>query len=378
MAIKKTTNRAGETVWTVRVDAGQKPDGKRRQVSRSFPTKREAESWAADVRGKLDRGTFIAPAKLTYGEFLASWLPGRRGDLRPSTYESYERMLRVHVVPTLGLVPLQQLGPERLLSLYADLGTRLSPRSVAYVHVIIHRSLKDAARWGKVSRNVATLVDAPRAGDRKELTTWTAAQVSAFLDHLQGDPLQVPVMVMARTGMRRGEVLGLRWKDVDLDAGRFSIRQTLTAPRDPETGRHVLTFGMPKTAAGRRTFKLDGETVAALRAHRVAQNKIKLMAGPGYVDHDLVVAEPDGTPLHPDHFRDRFTRRVARSGLPMIRVHDLRHTNATIGLERGIPAKVMANRLGHSKVSTTLDIYSHVLPSMDEDAAEKIAAAFGS
>jgi integrase len=367
------------TSWTVVVDVGQ-VQGKRKQLTKGgFRTRRAAQVWLTEQTGRLDRGEYIAPAKVTYGEFLATWLPGIRGTVRPSTYESYERMIRVHALPRLGGVPLQRLGPEDLNRAYADLGGHLSPRSVQYVHVIVHRSLRDAVRWGKVARNAADMADPPKVTGRREMTTWTAEELGQFLDSIKDDPLRVPVLVLATTGMRRGEGLGLRWTDVDLDRGQVTVRQTLSAPRNPETGRHVLMFLPPKTDAGKRVIALDGRTVAALKAHRKAQAGIRLLAGPGYQDQGLVFTEPNGNPIHPDHFRQRFGARVRRAGLPMIRVHDLRHTFATLAFQAGVPAKVVQGRLGHSKVSITLDTYTHAIPAMDQDAAETVAARiFGS
>jgi integrase len=191
--------------------------------------------------------------------------------------------------------------------------------------------------------------------------------------------LEVAILLGATTGMRRGEVLGLRWSDVDLDAGRLSVRQTLSAPRNPDTGQHVPVFGEPKTKQGKRSVPLPAQTVAALRAHRKEQMRERLMAGPGWQDHGLVFCEPDGQPIHPDRFRKRFEHRVQRSGLPPIRFHDLRHTYATLALQAGVHAKVVSEILGHASIGITLDTYSHAVPGLQESAAETVAAlVFGS
>jgi integrase len=367
--------RRGAT-WTVTVDVGQ-VQGKRKQLTKGgFTTKREAQAWRDEQAVRLAKGEYVAPSRLTYGAFLDTWLAGIRNTIRPATFESYERMLRIHVVPRLGHIPLQGLGPERLNALYSELlqGGRLSPRSVQYVHVIIHRSLRDAVRWGKVTRNVSDMADPPKGKSNRNMATWTGKELFAFLGQLQGDTLHAPILLAATTGMRRGEVLGLRWSDVDLDQGRVTVRQTMTAIRDVDTGRHVIVTGEPKTAKSRRSVPLPAQTVAALRAHRKVQAQQRLMAGPGWTDHGLVFGEPNGQPIHPDRFRERFEYRVAKSKLPRIRFHDLRHTYATLALQAGVHAKVVSEILGHSSIGITLDVYSHAIPSMLEDAADTVAA----
>jgi integrase len=237
---------------------------------------------------------------------------------------------------------------------------------------------------GKLARNVAQAPTVRRRLPRHakpEMRTWSAPELASFLDQLRGDPLHAPILLAATTGMRRGEVLGLRWRDTDLDAGRVAVRQTLAAVRDVDgdRGRHVLVFGEPKTAKSRRTVPLPAQTVAVLRAHRKAQAAERLLAGADYGDQDLVFAEPDGAPIHPDKFRKRFEVRIGRSGLPPIRFHDLRHTYATLALRAGVHPKVVAEVLGHANISITLDTYSHAIPAMQESAAATVARlVFGS
>jgi integrase len=289
------------------------------------------------------------------------------------------------LIPRIGHVYLHQLGPGHLSALYADLHTTgrldgsggLSARTVHYLHVILSKALSDAVAEGRLPRNVAGLKTVrPRLpkSTSHDMTTWTAAQLTSFLAGLRGDRLEVPILLAATTGMRRGEVLGLRWSDLDLDGGRLAVRQTLTAPRNPDTGQHVPTFGEPKTRRGKRSVPLPGQTVVALRGHRKAQAAERLQVGPDYTDHGLVFAEPDGAPIHPDRFRERFEHRVARSGLPRIRFHDLRHTYATLALQAGVHAKVVSEILGHANIGITLDTYSHAIPAMQESAAETVAA----
>jgi integrase len=373
--------------WTVVVDIGRDPTTrKRRQTSRGgFKTRRDAARWLTQTLGQVDQGGYVTPTRELTGEYLVEWLAGIRSSVRPNTWESYERMVRRHLIPRVGHLYLHQLGPGHLSAMYTNLhangrldgGGGLSPRTVQYLHVLLSKALSDAVSEGRLPRNVATLKTVrerlPRGGSH-DMTTWTAVQLTSFLDGLASDRLEVPVLLAATTGLRRGEVLGLRWSDLDLDGGRLAVRQTLSASRNPDTGKHVPLFGEPKTRRSKRSVPLPARTVAALRAHRKAQAAERLLVGPDYQDHGLVFAEPDGSPVHPDRFRERFEYRVARSGLPRVRFHDLRHTYATLALQAGVHAKVVSGILGHANIGITLDIYSHAIPAMEESAAETIAA----
>jgi integrase len=199
------------------------------------------------------------------------------------------------------------------------------------------------------------------------MRTWTAEQVRAFLDGLRGHRLVAAYTLAATTGMRRGEVLGLRWRDVDFEARRLAIRQTIISVN------YKVTFGTPKTARGRRLIAVDAGTVAALQAHRRRQDEERAALGKAYEELDLVFPKVDGTPTNPDFFSQCFDRTVARLKLPRIRLHDLRHTHATLALSAGVPPKVISDRLGHATVAFTLDVYTHAIPQMQEDAADQIA-----
>jgi integrase len=207
----------------------------------------------------------------------------------------------------------------------------------------------------------------PGAGS-VEMRTWTADELRRYLDHVREDRLFPAWRLAASTGLRRGELLGLRWQDVDLDAGRVSVRQTLT------TVGNKVAFGEPKTARGERNIALDGVTISTVRTWRARQARERLAFGPAWHDTGLVFSRADGSLIHPDTFSFWFDRQVHAAGLPRIRFHDLRHTHATLALQAGVPAKVVSERLGHATVAFTLDVYSHVIPALQEDAAERIAA----
>ena len=352
---------------------------KRRQKWYSgFRTRKDAEKELTGILGTLHAGTFVEPSKQTLAEFLDDWLDGVEPTIRAATYHSYERNLKLHVRPRLGSVQLRRVDAGMLNAVYAALladGTRshggggLSPRTVRYIHTILHRAFRDAVRWGRLARNPADAADPPRASAsaRPAMTTWTAGELRAFLGHVEGHRLYAAFVLLATTGMRRGECLGLRWPDVDLVAARLSIVQTVIAVH------HEIRIGSPKTAKGRRTVALDPGTVAAVRAHRKHQLAERLLMGAGFDDHDLVFCRPDGGPLHPERFSRTFDREIAKTDLPRIRLHDLRHSWATLALTAGVHPKVVQERLGHAAIGITLDTYSHVTEGLHGDAALLVA-----
>lgn len=366
--------------WWFVVDLPAGGDGRRRQAKRrGFKTKAEAQAALDDLRVGVRRGTYVPPARQTFGSFLVNdWLPAIRSTVEPSTHESYSRYLKLHVIPAIGGVGLQQLDAGILNRLYADLlehGRRngqpggLSPRTVRYIHTIIGRALREAVAWDRLPRNVAQAAQPPGASQAKspEMKTWDAATLARFLQLVSDDRHQPAWLFLATTGCRRGEALGLRWTDVDLDAGRVVLYQTVSAIN------HELRIA-PRTKSGKpRPIEIDAATVAALRAVRKRQAEERLLLGPGYVDYGLVFARPDGRPQHPEHFSNAFERRLARYRLPRIRLHDLRHTWATLALQAGVDVKIVSERLGHASAKITWDIYQHVTPTMQADAAETVA-----
>lgn len=348
-------------------------DGPHDSVQKSkggFATKGEAQKYLNDTLQAMQVGQLAEPSKMRTGEYLLHrWLPSRRASVRPSTYDSYRRSLDLHVVPAIGQIKLQNLRPDHLDTFYADLlEGGLAPKTVRNVHTMLHKALKDAMRKNLVVRNVADAADPPRVthGD-SEHQTWTGEQLRIFLAAIADHRLFAAYLLGATTGMRRGEVLGLRWNNVDLRRRRIKVIETVL-----NVG-YEITEGTPKTARGRRTVAIDSATAGALRDHRDRQALEKRAAGPAYTDLGLVFARPDGTHVHPDLFSQAFRRAVRRVGLPYIRLHDLRHTHATLGLEAGIPVKVISTRLGHATTAFTQDIYMHSVPSLEEGAADQIA-----
>jgi integrase len=449
MGSRANISKRGST-WTyyVYVNGG---DGRRRQVSKGgFRTRRDAEAGRVEALASLRAGTWVRPERVTVREFLVDeWLPSQQPPtLEESTYRSYARYVRLHAVPYIGSILLQQLTPMDLNAMYRKLveeGRRrprppvrqhgqgvvelverlhadgetwqavadsvasafpeesaitrhavaalhrrrheprrsqpapdgLKPRTVRYVHTIIHATLRDALRWNRVARNVADAATPPPLGSvrRNRPEAWTSDQLRRFLDFV-ADSRYLPAWVfLATTGCRRGECLGMQWGDLDLDASTAVISRQVT------TVDHELRVKeLPKTKRG-HMIRLDSGTVGMLRRWRARQAEEKLLVGAGYEDRDFVVCHPDGSVYEPNRFSREFVRKQvqhnrmhADAPLPRLVLHGLRHTWATLALHEGIDIQVVSERLNHSSTHVTREIYTHVTPPMQSDAAERVAA----
>ena len=375
MSQRGSLRKRGDTwtaYWTVQ------EGGKRRQRSKGgFPTKRDASAHLTEQLSLVARGEYVEPSKLTVERLLVEdWLPSL--DRRPSTLSIYRTAVVSWIVPSLGQVRLDALTPadvQRMITRLRDGGGRygqpLSARSVQVAYVVLRAALDYAARQRLAVRNVAAAVDRPRATS-PEMHAWTAGEVAAFLDHVEDDRLSALWTLLLARGLRRGEALGLRWQDVDLDAGRLRIVVTRLVVADGQGWRVVA--GTPKTSAGRRTVPLDVELVRVLRRHRAQQAQERLAWGEGWTDSGHVFTREDGQPLHPDWTSDAWGRQVRTSGLPPIRLHDARHTCATLALEAGIPTEVVSRWLGHASVAITWATYQHVRPQLLEEAGATLTA----
>jgi integrase len=355
------------------LDLPRAEDGKRRQLTKSgFATKKEASAALAKALAAVEDRTFTAPDTITVGAYLAAWLDGL--DRKPATLEAYRRVVERHLTPALGRGRLQMLTAVQIKAGYrALLDKGLSPTTVQLVHQVLSKALSDGVHDGLLPSSPAAKVKAP-ARARPEMQTWTREQVVAFLAHVADGRLAAMWRLFLTTGMRRGEVAALRWQDVDLDRAALSVRQTGNIIGG------VWTVGTPKgrgdaTAKSRR-LALDAGTVAALRAHRTAQLQERLAWGADWQDQGLVFVREDGSPINPSTIGQHLTVRAKQAGLPHVRVHDLRHTYATLALEAGVHPKVVSERLGHANIGITLDLYSHVSEGMDRGAADLVAGLF--
>ena len=340
--------------------------GKRKQQWVSVKgTKREAEKRLSELLHQLDTDTFIRPGKTTLAEYLERWLRDyAKPNLSPRGFERYESIVRVHLIPGLGSIPLTQLRPEHLQRHYtAKLSEGLSALTVRYHHTVIHKALQTAVKWGLLSRNVADGVDVPRAR-RNEMQTWDEGDISRFLEVANKTPYFALFHTALFTGMRRSELLGLKWKDVDLIFGEVSVTRSLHHLRD---GSYVFTE--PKSARSRRTIALSPSAILTLKEHKERQALDRAMLGIPLRDDDLVFSTLEGKPLRPNTVSRAWTMLAARAGVKVIRLHDARHTHASLMLKAGIHPKIVQERLGHASIQITLDTYSHVAPGLQEAAA---------
>ncbi|MGO9079899.1 MAG: tyrosine-type recombinase/integrase [Streptosporangiaceae bacterium] len=365
----------------------------------SFGTRRRGphgEKWftkraAQDaLRAKLvdaARGELVDPSRQPCGDYLDEWLAGLR--LAPSTLASYRKNMRLHVKPRIGSVPLASLTTERINAMYRELersgradhreGEGLSPRTVRYVHTILSAALAAAVKSRRLARNPAATATPPTAKQAKapEMHPWDARQLGAFLDWSKDkSALHVLWTVLAMTGMRRGEALALRWRDIDLDAGTASIRRSAGVVRVKGEGA-VIAEGDTKSGKP-RVIDLDAATVALLRAWKRARGAMALQLAR---DDALVFGDHEGSHRHPERVSRTFRAEVERcrkalgdAAPPRIRLHDLRHTHATLLLAKGVPVKVVSERLGHASATITLQVYAHVMPGNQRDAAALFAS----
>ncbi|MHB1343036.1 MAG: tyrosine-type recombinase/integrase [Thermoleophilia bacterium] len=352
---------------------------RKQQVKTGFATKKEAQVELTETLRELQHGSYVEPTKVTVKEFLSlEWLPAIEATIRPATLASYTTHVNAHLVPRIGTVPLQALSAGQINRLYGDLRKNgrargpggLSPNSVRRIHATLHRALRDAVRWGYLSRNPVDNADPPRAvdGELAAAKAWQVADLKTFLARMHEDRLHPLWLTLALTGLRRGEALGLLWQDVNLKAGRLVVRRSLV----PVNSQVVVSE--PKTRRGHRSVTLDPVTVSVLKTWRRRQRDERLQWGPAWTNTGLVFTREDGTAHRPERITQMFALSVKKAKVPRITVHGLRHTHATLALAAGVHPKVVSDRLGHSTVALTLDVYSHSIPSMQEEAASKIAA----
>lgn len=371
MSTRGSVKKDSSGLWCFVVDVPAAGGGRKQTRRRGFATKREAQAALDLLVGQVVTGLYVDPTRLTLGEYLTEhWLPAMAATVRPTTADTYGRLVRLHLVPGLGAVRLQKLDRAHVGRWLAGLTVAgLSPKSVRNVHGVLVKALADAVELELVSRNAATKPRGLPPARRPALKAWTGEQLGAFLAATADDRLSPVWRLLAATGCRRGEVLGLRWSEVDLEGGTATIIRQRTI-----AGGRVVE-GAPKTAAGARTVALDPGTVRSLRAWRSQQAAERLLMGAGWAATGLVFTNPDGGGLWPQRVTARFRELAQGLGLPLIGVHGLRHSAASFMIASGVNPKVVQARLGHAHVSVTLGLYTHVLPGHDRAAADALGAA---
>jgi len=356
--------------WSFYLLAGRRTDGKRRQITRGgFATKREAEHALEEALAREEAG--VADVHdLKVGTFLRQWLDGKRS-LRDTTRRGYEIHLRLYLEPTIGAMRLADLRPHHVDWLYgellADPDNQVTPNTIRHLHATLRSALNTAVKRRLIPWNPAQHVELP-VNSRPATRVWTPEQLGCFLDSIADHRLYAFFHLVAFAGLRRGEALGLAWEDVDFDRRLIRIRQQLV-----DAGRGAY-LGPPKTRSGVRGVSLDALTADVLKSHRRQQDREREQWGSVWIDNGLVFTREDGTPFRPEYLTHLFNRLVGLAGLPRIRLHDLRHTSASLALAAGIPIKVVSERLGHSSTAITSDLYTHVIPVVAQEAADSLAA----
>ncbi len=360
------------------IDLGRDTSGRRRQKWITVRgTRRNAERELARIIHEIETGAFVEPSRMGVGEYLERWLSDHaKSRVAPKTFERYAQLIRTHIVPNLGSYRLSQLKRLHSQGFYTtalDHGRKdrrggLSAQTVVHIHRVLRTALKRAVHWQLLARNPADAVEPPRPA-KTEMQAFTEEETAKLFHVAERSTLSVPILIAVTTGVRRGELLALRWTDIDLNRAELTVRRSLQQTRDG------LTFKEPKTARGRRTVTLTSLAVEALRAHQLNQKMERLRLGPAYEEHGLVFPKANGQPWPPDSFTSAFAALIRRSDVPRIRFHDLRHSHASQLLRQGVHPKIVSERLGHSTVAITLDTYSHVLPGLQRDVALKLNGA---
>jgi integrase len=368
----------GKNSWTIVLEMGRDPaTGKRKRVKRSFKgSKPDATKEMVRLLHELETGLYIEASGLTFANYLNKWLADyAKNKVTPKTFTRYKEIVFKSVIPELGQIYIEKLKPLHLQNYYTKMlenGRKngeggLSPTTVLQHHRILHKALEMAVKWQIVPRNVADAVEPPKKA-KKEITPLNEEQVKALINSATETQYFPQVVLAVFTGMRRGEIYGLRWRDVNFESGTITISQA--AQYTTESG---LFYKEPKSCRSRRTIDVSKYVLEVLKKVKVDQNKARLAFGEHYHDSgDLVFTQPDGRPQHPDSISSWFPLFMEKNDLPKIRLHDLRHTHASLLLKNGESLKLICDRLGHSGIGITSDIYTHLMPGMQKSAAEKL------
>ena len=338
---------------------------RKRKKKRGFKTKKAAEKALAVIEAEIYKGVYFEPSSIPFKDHLLEWFKIKKNSINFQTADTYQSFIVNRIIPSIGYVSLSALSPIHLQSYVNKLKEEgLASSTIKKIYNIIKGSLDYAVNMELLPSNPIKKIQLPK-DKKKEMSVWDVPEIKAFLTVAKKDRLYIAFHLAITTGMRRGEILGIRWKDIDFDRGVLYVRQTLS-----KDGKQFLVGA--KTESGVRSIKLSNESLTTLVTHKVSISKDKLKSGPNYLDHDLVVCTSKGTPVNPNNLKRSYCKLLKEAEVPEIRFHDLRHTHATMLLAQGISAKVISERLGHSNIKTTLDIYSHVLPNMQEEAANQI------
>lgn len=350
-------------------------NGKRKAIYGK--TRKEVADKLATLLHDQQRGMLVENSQQTVEQFLTSWLENtHKHRIRPRTYERYKEAIDLHIVPALGHYQLQKLTPQRVQAFYAKKReSGLAPATIRYYHSVLHNALSVAVKWGLVARNVCELVEPPRK-ERFEMQALTIEQGQKFLEILRGHKWEALYILALVTGLRRGEILGLKWQDLQFSTGKLQVQRILSRVlADTPEKKHVYVEAEPKTQRSRRSIDVAPFALVALKEHRVRQLEAKLKAGQNWEEHDYIFCTFGGRHLNPNYVVDELKKLLKRAGLPDIRFHDLRHSVASLLFAMEVHPKIVQELLGHSNISITMDIYSHMLPGMQQEAVKKLDQA---
>jgi integrase len=357
--------------WTLWYELPHGPNGRRRQKTLTVKgTKKDAQRELRRIEYELQNGLRVEPSNLTLEAYLNQWLVTAQNTVSRKTYQEYEGILIKHVIPRLGQTRLSSLSPLNIEGYYQQLLKSgrldgkggLSAQTVLHHHRLLHRALRQAVAWRLISANPVDAVTSPRV-EKKEMTVLTEQETVLLLEYARPTRLYIPILLATTTGMRRGEILGLKWEDIDLTNSTLAVRRSLEQVKD---GLH---FKPPKSGKA-RVVNLPQITVEGLRRYRIEQAERRLQLGPEFHDRGLICFRPDGSPWPPSNLSKCFWELVQRHpDLPRIHFHSLRHGYATLSLGRGVHPKIVSEGLGHSGIAITLDLYSHAVPALRSEAA---------
>lgn len=358
--LRKRTNGGG---WQITIWTGTKPDGRpQRHYETVRGSKAAAQRRLRELLTTMDRGTYTSPTHQTVAEHLHQWFDGYcRTNCSQRTQDGYESIIRQHLLPALGHIRLKDLQPRTIQAFYGNARETLSARTVNHFHRILAQSMKYAVRQGYLGHNPCDLVDAPRVV-KKTMRTLTPAEVEVLMANAQASDYYPVIYTAVSSGMRQAELLGLRWRDIDLDMLSISISQVLYKRRG------VCIFKEPKTMHSRRRIAMTPKLAQFLREYRAERESLHWQLGRPLALDDLVFATIDGRPLNPSGVTHALSKICMEAGLERVRFHDLRHTFASLMLLRGAKPKVISEALGHASVAFTMDVYSHIISGMQEDA----------
>lgn len=361
--MKGSIKKRGST-WYYIVDIGRDENGKRRQKTKGgFRTKKEAQEALAVLLADLKRGEYIEDTKITFYELVSDWLQHTKPNIKQTTYAKYSRILAAHIKGSIGNLKIANLKPLHIARFYAQKSETLAPNTVRTIHNVISGSLTWAVKMGLIKKNPAENAELPKA-KRRSFKVWSPVEIRQFLEAAK-NRRHFPIYYLAlMTGMRQGEILGLKWEDVDLENGVIHISRNWTMT---DTVKQLAEGG--KTEGARRSIDISQSVIDVLKEHKNKQAKELQALG---IDTDFVFTNAKGELLHPTSIREFFQDAQKAAGVPVIRFHDLRHTHASILLQKGVHPKIVSERLGHSSISITLDIYSHLIPTIQKEAADAI------